>query len=326
MKKRIIGLDVLRFLATLAIFNHLAQRFYGQYSFLATGGVIGCSLFFFCSGYALSLKGLDRFDKWYKRRLMRVWPTCLMAGILAGLRGFDGSVLYALEGRGWFVSCILCHYFLYYWLHFLFRGRDVLMSIVVACGMCLWYVLWFPREGLGMSVFGQNHFKWGLYFCVFVFGAINGSRSTKTKEVTWLDCLCLFLSLILFYAWQVLAARNQLLTTWQIGIMIPLMVFVNYSFKVMDSRFVRRIMGIRWLEMIVLIIGGLSLEYYLCGGVVTQWIPSHWPVVSYMLALIVALLFSYIVRCSARFFAQTLNPSASATGGYDWRGVFRLLP
>lgn len=79
MKMRIVSLDIMRFVATVAIFNHLAACYFGNWSIFASGGAIGCSLFFFCSGYSLALGRVDRFDKWYRRRLGRLWPTCFMA-------------------------------------------------------------------------------------------------------------------------------------------------------------------------------------------------------------------------------------------------------
>ena len=57
MRKRNHAIDVLKFVATLAIFNHLAAPFYGRYAMLATGGAIGCVLFFFCSGYLIASAG-----------------------------------------------------------------------------------------------------------------------------------------------------------------------------------------------------------------------------------------------------------------------------
>ena len=51
--KRNAAIDVMRCIATVAIFNHLCGPLYGRWSFLATGGALGITLFFFISGYTL---------------------------------------------------------------------------------------------------------------------------------------------------------------------------------------------------------------------------------------------------------------------------------
>lgn len=57
MKQRDISIDILKFLAVLAITNSHMEILYGDYNFLATGGAIGDVLFFFASGYTLFLGG-----------------------------------------------------------------------------------------------------------------------------------------------------------------------------------------------------------------------------------------------------------------------------
>lgn len=57
MKQRDISIDILKFLAVLAITNSHMELLYGDYNFLATGGAIGDVLFFFASGYTLFLGG-----------------------------------------------------------------------------------------------------------------------------------------------------------------------------------------------------------------------------------------------------------------------------
>lgn len=52
--KRNVAIDIMRCIATVAIFNHLCGPLYGHLSFLATGGALGITLFFFISGYTLS--------------------------------------------------------------------------------------------------------------------------------------------------------------------------------------------------------------------------------------------------------------------------------
>lgn len=78
---RIISIDLLKFIATLLIFNHLAQPYYGKYSMLATGGGMGCALFYFISGYLCQQGRKDRFDLWMKRKLSRLWANLHGCGV-----------------------------------------------------------------------------------------------------------------------------------------------------------------------------------------------------------------------------------------------------
>lgn len=81
------SLEFLKFFAALLITNSHGGSLYPNAS-LATGGAIGNALFFFCSGFSLSMSNFDRFDNWYKRRFFRVMPSMFAKGILCSLLGF----------------------------------------------------------------------------------------------------------------------------------------------------------------------------------------------------------------------------------------------
>lgn len=98
-KERVVSLDWLKCLAALLIVNSHIGVCYGKYAALATGGAIGNAIFFFCSGYALSLGRFDRFDNWYKRRLFRIYPSVVarvlvIAPIIAVITAFFSGVDY----------------------------------------------------------------------------------------------------------------------------------------------------------------------------------------------------------------------------------------
>ena len=59
MKERNISIDILKCFAAILITNSHMGILYGNYSVLATGGAIGDSLFFFCSGFTLFLGWAD---------------------------------------------------------------------------------------------------------------------------------------------------------------------------------------------------------------------------------------------------------------------------
>lgn len=82
-KERVVSLDWLKCLAALLIVNSHMGVCYGKYAALATGGAIGNAIFFFCSGYALSLGRFDRFDNWFKRRVFRIYPSVIAKAFVA---------------------------------------------------------------------------------------------------------------------------------------------------------------------------------------------------------------------------------------------------
>lgn len=57
MKQRDLSIDMLKFIAVIAITNSHMELLYGKYSVLATGGAIGDVLFFFASGFTLFMGG-----------------------------------------------------------------------------------------------------------------------------------------------------------------------------------------------------------------------------------------------------------------------------
>ena len=87
MQKRDFSIDVLKFLAAILITNSHMDLLYGDYSYLATGGALGDSLFFFCSGYTLFLGRDASFFNWYKRRINRIYPTIFAGAAAAALLG-----------------------------------------------------------------------------------------------------------------------------------------------------------------------------------------------------------------------------------------------
>ena len=89
-----------------------------KFRVLASGGAIGDSLFFFCSGFLLMMgKKLDFFN-WYKRRVNRIFPT-IFAIALTSIVFFGGDPTLKhviLEGGGWFVQAIFVFYAIYWFV------------------------------------------------------------------------------------------------------------------------------------------------------------------------------------------------------------------
>ena len=184
---RIISIDLLKFIATLLIFNHLAQPYYGKYSMLATGGGMGCALFYFISGYLCQQGRKDRFDLWMKRKLSRLWPICIVTAFVGGFFGHRCSVAFALSGSGWFVTLLLVYYVLYYVVVRMFpRHLGIIASASLALTF-LAYALGFGSQdaSCGAWLFGENKLKYFYFFPFFMLGAWVSQRKDSPGTVRW---------------------------------------------------------------------------------------------------------------------------------------------
>lgn len=319
------SIDVLRFVATLLIFNHLAGRFFGCMTFLATGGVLGCALFFFCSGYTLALGRLDRFDFWYRRRLSRLWPTCFMSALLLEVLGVSGGgVLLSLKGCGWFVECILIYYAMYWVLKRLFRLSEFIVLLLSVLVSFIGYFLCYRIDEPGVVIWGDGYFRWVHYFIIFIFGSYVAQRR-KSQSSLGKDVVGFFVAVVLFYGYFYVASRSMMFTRLQIVDIVPLMGFVFFAHRIASCNIMQRFMESRMAVNVVRSIGGLSLEMYLIG----KTLVAYWPVLPFPIGYVVALAFTlvsaYGVRAVGRAFAQTITPTYYKTG-YDWRKIFALLP
>lgn len=146
LQNRIIGLDILRIYAVISIFLfhsnlHLKTTF-GILTGYISNGAVAMILFFMLSGFVLHIKyetvqwinKKELFD-FYKKRILGLYPLYLTAlliwGIvfvrdsflktalllpieILGLHGFFETLYGEWNNSGtWFVSCLLCCYFLY---------------------------------------------------------------------------------------------------------------------------------------------------------------------------------------------------------------------
>lgn len=331
VKQKDRSIDLLKFVATLAIFNHLARPYYGKYTMLATGGAIGCVLFFFCAGFLATLGGEGQFLPWMKRKLCRLWPTCLMTVLfyeaICGLH-FEksgGGVAFALKGAGWFVPCLLVH-FVAWWCFCKKAKLDALIVLAInfAISSVIVYV-WVPMESPGLVLFGgiSDFFKWPFCFTFFLLGAVLAGKKSHLRYRLWMDAFMLFVCVVVFYSMYLIAQRSMLLTRLQFVEWIPLIGFAYYAFKVAKSIEEKSVLASKWVNCIICFVGGLSLEMYLVGGSVAirnLWKDYPYPI-GYLCGFMTALVVAYAVRSAGRIFAQTLDRSI---GSYDWHAAFRL--
>lgn len=101
---------------------------------------------------------------------------------------------------------------------------------------------------------------------------------------------------------------------------IPLLGTVFYFFKLCNSEFMKKAYHHCTVGWIIKLVGGLCLEIYLVQtALFTDKMNAVFPLnLIVMFAIIVFA--AYILRCSARLFAQTFKDM-----DYDWRAVFKAV-
>ena len=121
---------------------------YTNYKMLATGGSIGDTLFLFCSGYTLLLnKNSMRFDNWYKRRIIRIYPSVIVCALMGALFSMQPDIHITTLGGGEFVIAIidLLHPYLFR-LRFMTVNKIPLILAGVLFVSLVIYILFFPYK------------------------------------------------------------------------------------------------------------------------------------------------------------------------------------
>lgn len=320
MKERNISIDILKCFAAILITNSHMGILYGNYSVLATGGAIGDSLFFFCSGFTLFLGRMGRFDNWYKRRINRIYPTIFAWAILTSFFFHNHNDMkdVLLRGGGWFISCIMIYYVFLYFIqrYFLHKLIDVFLIFVLVC------VCWFFTfdRGLGFNMYGGSVLRYGFSFLPMLLGAIIGISKKDFHFCFKFDFIKLMLNVALYYGIMFLTTKMTLVWEWQIISLIPLLFITYYFYKVCNSLILKSCFEHRIWGWGIKFIGGLCLEIYLVQSpLFTDKMNAVFPL-NILIMYFIVFGVAYILRCASRVFAQTFKEQE-----YDWKEVIKMI-
>lgn len=317
------SIDLLKCLAVLCIFNAHSTMLYPVWPWLSTGGYVGDALFFFCSGYTLFLDNgsrLCRFDNWYKRRLGRIWPSCLAWGLIAGLFSLqDISIVNAFQGVKWFVKCILVYYIIMWFIGKLFIShmRKVLLISLILSIVTLFYMRYVNNIGLWKPVY---------FFPVIVFGALMGKCNDGRTYPFWTNALWAFVAFSIFTGLIAFGTRVESIACahYVPAVSLPfLIVFCFYIYRAGSSDVIANLAQKRLVWEPIIWTGSLCLDFYLVKWTfISDKLNAVFPL-NLPLMLVYLLLIAYLLRSVGRFLQQTLSPGKQP---YDWIAVFRLAP
>lgn len=320
-KTRNIAIDVLKVLAVFVVLNSHMELCYGDYAFLATGGAIGDALFFFCSGFVLFRGQNMRFDNYMKRRISRIYPTVFIVAIIGSLLFGEKMdiITIILSGGGWFVNCIMIYYVLLWFVKKYGINHLKYIWILVAIVILASFYLGFEYDG-DVIMYGETYFKWAVFFCFMLQGAVVGLNSEKHTYNRW-SFLRLIFCIIAWYLSLYLSVRYAAFRSIQYLSIVPLLGVTYFAYKMCCAPFWKGIYNHKYIGELIYIIGGLCLECYLIQGFfITDKLNFIFPL-NILIITIFILAISYLVNFFSNSFSQTFRKEE-----YDWSSCFLRRP
>ena len=321
MRDRDISIDWLKVMAVLFVFNSHLEQLYGSMGFLATGGMIGVGLFFFCSGFTLLLKpmeGVKQFPLWYKRRIIRIYPTVFAFAIIDSVffHNIHSIDTIILTGCGWFVQCIMVYYVIIFFIGSYLKNRLKWVAILwpVLVAVCFLHV--YRQPGFFMFT---DPFQRIPFFLFMLMGAMTGLSAKTIKIRPIIDALLLILCFVAYYLILYFCTREDRPTVLQFFCYFPALGTIYYFYKVFRAEWAARIYSHPAAQAIIRFVGGLCLEIYLVQFNVITTKFNHLFPLNILIVFAAALVLAYLTRCLARLILQTFSDHP-----YDWAKMVSL--
>ena len=314
------AIDILKFLAVVLItWSHFDIPL-GRYEALATGGAFGDTIFFFMSGCTLLLSGEKAtFLNWYKRRINRIYPTVFAWALVTTFlcRAHHNIVEILLSGGGYFVSCIMVFYILFYPIGRFVPSKSIWMV------MLFYFFMW----GGAFYLIDRTeprviyNWSWSGYFLAMLLGAVIG-KQRKEGKCLWifrgnrvLMLTGLLISVIMYYA---LMRHERDMAFLAIINIIPLIGFTYFLYGLCCCSIPNHLLQKRWINWIVRFIGGLCLEVYIVQPfIISDKLNCLFPL---NLIIIFGGIFSaaYGLRVVGRIWSQTFRME-----DYNWEDILK---
>ena len=312
MPRRDPAIDFVKCLAALLIVNsHLDALYPEGLRMLATGGAIGNSLFFYCSGYTLAHGRLLPFSSWYKRRLSRILPTFLVCTVVCSY--LLGTPWWSTAAAFWFVRCILAHYAALYVIRTRLMGHKTVVWAVTAALIAGWWML---MENPQDDIYDAAYFLWLHYFpCTLLglFAAFSARRPSPPASAA----VAAFL-VAAYYVIRFVAVGSVEFGALQLLAVAVVALLPHYLVNASRAPAVSALMGSA-AGRVVRFVGGLSLEIYLVHFLVAGCGSNLVFPMNVVQVFVVTVIAAYLMRALTRFMLQTFNGEER----YDFKAMFR---
>lgn len=302
-KKALYEITCMKVLAAFCItWSHCSILLPNNLQFLITGGALGNSVFFFCSGYTLLMGRDDNFPNWYKRRIKRIYPVLLTWYFLLGLfNGRDISVVDLIFPKEyWFVWCIMIYYAIFFFIKkYLIDHLKISLTIF----LCIVYIcnLFMVSQTQSM-MYATMDFMYISYFLFMLLGAITSRIDCNfNKKNTYL--LIMIGSFLLYYVCLLFYGISPYLCHFQIISLIMLLIFVCSLCLCLQSfesiKKVASIWGVKYIS-------ALTLEIYIVQPLINNSLNNLFPL-NIIVILIMILLSAYLLKVSTNILVNIFD-------------------
>lgn len=248
---------------------------------IATGGAIGNALFFFLSGFGLTMSlnaggsgGAEpSLLAYLRKRVLRLYPAALLVAcvmLAVGMIGIttpaDLVKTFIWPTPFWFISAVMAFYVPIFYL-----ARLQPRGIAIAMGLLLIpYAIFYSQLDLSRFVVeGDDYFKWINYFGITLMGCLV-ARLQLRPELSLAAIAGLALSLLAFLVAKLTVFRFDL-GELQFVFHVLLYPIIFFSYQVLAAETVVRPLRAMPFYPAIALLAGLTLEIYLTQ---TAWI--HW--------------------------------------------------
>lgn len=307
---RNLALDMIKSLAALFIVNsHLVPMYKDINPALATFGVHGDAMFFFCAGYvALSgLKKQSNHSLWLymRNRFQRLFPTImiyyLIRSIILDIPITWNNLLYADEF--WFISHIFVSYAFIYLL-FVYQYKNLLSWFLGISFMVMLSSILVKPNGASIFFNNLNHY---CFFPSMLLGLILASK--KNIKTSKIDIIWMTLSFISYFLISSIGKnRFDYLYYTQIFSFIPLNIFLYFTYKsfTFTSPFI-----VPWFSKIIVFISSLTLEMYMVHYSFITPKYNNWFPLNIVCLYGIAIMSAYILRVITNFYKLCMSTHES---------------
>lgn len=311
-------LSPMRFLAVILITNsHIGPLYPPQLQFLSTGGALGNSLFFFCSGFALYLSNRNAgVAPWVIRRFTRIYPSLwifMAVCVLGGIQSFRLPDIFI--PTFWFLQAILVFYVLFFYSVKFFKRQLWKVCTVFVLPLLVTYFC-VPHQGWIIENTEHNHFlHWYFYYIIMLLGAIAAQRQTNTEIPS---SIARTLSAVLFITAVYYCLKIYILHTvrplYDVQLCIPILLalFSIYTFqlsKSLSERLSRP--GCGKAASVVNYIASLTLDIYIVQFVIMGYFTRYAFPFGYFGSIVAILLAAGILNRISKYVTSFLRARLS---------------
>jgi surface polysaccharide O-acyltransferase-like enzyme len=257
---------ILKVAATFFItWFHFQGEVPNSYRFLFIGGVIGNSLFFFCSGYLVKIKSEYFHGEWMVKKLIRLLPSVWVFLLISRLCRITSLHWYNFiyPTPYWFVNAIIGLFILYYIFHSLIAKYKYAVFVFVILIHSLLYFIYMPHDYLIVDGSGsmENWFFYFLFFLQGYYSRNNNNNLNDRKSLKW-NVLGVIFFIGAFYSYKTLCKYYTDWIFYQFLVMPILLLGMLYCFHKAAIIFVKRPLN-KKLKKVLIEISNLTLDIYI---------------------------------------------------------------